>query len=493
MDLKSLLTEYFCDLYKLGYEGNYKIERINARKLIVPGRIDLIAKLKYVEFREKGYDLTFIKELYTRHIEAFTLGTFTEGGNDSKDSIEKYFKTFDSLIDNIKENGLDENISVIPVGRNNEIMDGAHRTAIAAYYNLSIPIIRFENLIANNDTEFFRSRLLDETYLDYLVTEFCKLKDDLYVVILWPRAIGKKQEAEALIQQISKIVYKKNINLSYNGLRNFIIQVYCSHDWIGGVDKHFEGATPQLEGCYSKDGSITAYIVECDSLDKIVKMKADVRSIYRVGNYSIHSSDNKNETFQLANLLFNQNSIDFLNSGSPDYYIGFNKKLDEFKRNLIVNNFSLDEYIIDSSSTLGLYGLRDVGDIDYMTISNNEIIEGCHHDYIDFYETTIDDLVFNPNNYFVYNELKFITLSVLRRFKKNRNEKKDQLDLKLIDTAQNSGFHFKMMLTKLQIQVQRKKRNFKYYTKKNLVLISKKLGLYNGLRKVYHLVRDVRG
>ena len=82
------------------------------------------------------YNCKFINELYDKHIEAFSAGSYNEPGNDEKNSIKKYIDTFEVLIKNIKKSGIDETISVIPVGKNNEIMDGAHRTAIASYFNL---------------------------------------------------------------------------------------------------------------------------------------------------------------------------------------------------------------------------------------------------------------------------------------------------------------------------------------------------------------------
>jgi hypothetical protein len=76
-------------------------------------------------------------------------GAYTEPGNDSKNNIHKYFNVFNNLIDNIKHSGLDNKTSVIPVGKNNVILDGAHRVASVAYYNLKVPIIRFGNLSAD--------------------------------------------------------------------------------------------------------------------------------------------------------------------------------------------------------------------------------------------------------------------------------------------------------------------------------------------------------
>lgn len=492
MKLNQILTDYFCQQNNINIDAPYKIEEVDAVDLLVPERIDLIAKWKYIEYREKGFDLSYIKELYTSHIEAFSNGSYTEPGNEDKDSIEKYFKTFNHLIDTIKKNGIDKSISVIPVGQNNVIIDGAHRVAIAAYLNLKVPIIRFENLAVDYGVGFFKTRLLNEKYIDYLVAEYCNFKNNLYFACVWPRAKGDMQmeNTNTLLNQSCKVLYSKRIKLSHDGLRNLIIQIYSHQDWIGHFSNHFSGALHKADECYDSENFLTIYILECNSFDKILKLKSEIREIFKIGNHSIHITDNQKETIQLAHILLNRNSIEFLNQGKPDYYLEFNKKLESFKKKLLAHNFFLDQFIIDSSSTLALYGLRDVNDIDFMTVSREyEVIEddinSNHHSYIHFYETTIDDLVLNPDNYFIYNDVKFVTLNTLRVFKKNRNEGKDQLDIKLIDSVLTQKQSFKLRALKIQTWRQRKIRNFKYYIIRKLAKLFKKIGIYKNVKELY--------
>lgn len=92
VNVEELLGKYFCDTYNIDLTKQYKIEYINARELLVPGRIDLIAKYKYIEAKEKGYNCKFINELYDKHIEAFSAGSYNEPGNDEKNSIKKIYR-----------------------------------------------------------------------------------------------------------------------------------------------------------------------------------------------------------------------------------------------------------------------------------------------------------------------------------------------------------------------------------------------------------------
>lgn len=495
MDLKSLLTDYFCQEYNIDLSKTYEIEEVSAKTLITKHRIDLIAKWKYIEYKEKGYDLTFIKELYTAHIEAFSLGTFIEPGNDNKNSIEKYFHDFDFLINDIKCNGFDENISIIPVGSNNVIINGAHRVAIAAYYDLKVPIIRFNNISVSYDTKFFKDRLLDEKYIDFLVNEYCKIKENVYVACVWPKAKGslQREKMNFLINKSCEVIYKKNVKLNYEGLRNLITQVYSEQDWIGCIGNGFSGAQNKVNACYEKSEIVTVYVLECDNFKKIVELKKNIRDIFQIGKNSIHITDTKFKAIRLVNLLLNNNSVNFLNTGKPYYDKNFNRMLIDFKKKLIDHNFSLNEFIIDSNSILAMYGLREANDIDFMTIAKefkiieNDYIEN-HHDNIEFYQTSIDNLVLNPKNYFVYNDLKFVTLDVFRLFKKNRNEKRDQLDLKLIDSSVKRKINLRLSFYKQSIKIRRIVRN----KKNKIVLVLRKIGIYDGLKSLYHYLKGIR-
>ena len=132
------LTEYFVRENNIVEGTPYKILDIPARLLITPERIDLMAKWIYIYHREKNLNMESARELYMHHIEAFSNGTFIEPGTEDKNSIEKYFDEFDRIIDSVKENGFDEAVSLVPVGKDGVLLDGSHRCAACAYFNKNI-------------------------------------------------------------------------------------------------------------------------------------------------------------------------------------------------------------------------------------------------------------------------------------------------------------------------------------------------------------------
>jgi hypothetical protein len=457
-------------------QKEYSIEYIPAKKLLISNRIDLIAKYKYVEFYDNGYDLSFIQEVYKRHLEAFSYGTFTEIGQEkTKKTIQDYTEVFHRLIKEIKSKGVDESISIIPVGTNNIILDGSHRTAIAAYFNQTIPIVRFDNLKVDFGTEFFRSRLLDDDIIDYLVTEYCRINDNIYSVYIWPKAkdIKQRQEAFDILNTTSGVIYKKNIALTHNGLRNLMLQIYANDIWVGTPDNHYKGVLSKVEYCYDKKSELTIFFMEGKTKEKMLLLKDKIRSIFQLEKNSIHSTDNIEETVLSAHLLLNKNSVHLLNYGYPDKYNIFCNHILEFCNILKQKKENLSDIIVASSSILGLYGLRNVGDIDYLTLSGNYSIENSyverHDDYAHLYETTVDQLILNPNNYAYCFKIKFITLDRLLVFKKNRGSEKDKHDLKLIRNFLFNKKGIKYCIMKYQMALIRTISNKKHIISLNII------------------------
>ena len=52
--------------------------------------------------------------------------------------------------------------------------------------------------------------------------------------------------------------------------------------------------------------------------------------------------------------------------------------------------------------------------------------------WLSYYTKLKEDIIYNPENHFYFNGFKFASLNMIREMKKNRNELKDQSDLKLI-------------------------------------------------------------
>ncbi len=472
---KDLISDYFLNGWGISPDKEFEIQYVDAKQFLQPERMDLICKLVYIDCKVKQRNLDFAKELYTEHIRAFSLGTFKEPGNNEKNSIEKYFAFFDYLIENCQKEKLSADKSVVCVGDDGNILDGSHRTAVAIYFNIPLPVIYIPNIKVDYGTKHFKSLGLKEEYLDYITYQYIRYIDNVYIACLWPIADDneKKKIAERFIQEKASVYYKKDIKLNYNGLKQLMIHTYGEQKWSGDIENAFCGISAKLDCCYKENSYTTVFVLSGASLDSIVDLKSKIRNLYDIQNHSIHITDTKDEAIYLGQVIFNKNSIDLLNYGNPFNFPMFMKKLNIYKDALINNKYNPEDFIVDSGSVLALYGVRDTTDIDYMTLIEEKLprsdIYENHMGYKNhtFYNYSLDNLIYNPKRYLYYFGIKFVSFEDTIAMKKKRGEKKDIRDIKLMKCIE---IHRKGKLT-FNEKICRLKEIIKKKSQKNKLLL----------------------
>lgn len=431
-------------------EADYVIKKVPARSLLSWRRFDFYAKLLYIDYYNKNLDMSWAKELYTAQVRAITGNTDAEKGNKDKNSVSRFITIFEDLIEDIRDNGFDDKRTLIPVDANGYVIDGAHRVACAAYFNQDVTILQFLDwsVSYSTDSRFLKNFDLAEKYLDSITLESCRWKENLFMICLWSptwRYPKERKQAIDLISSKTNVVYTKIIRLNAKALRNFCLQIYGHMEWIGNIDNHFSGVDAKVkeifDGYYDK---VEFILVEADDYATVLKLKTDVRKIFNIGLSSIHTTDNIRETRQIADLIYNPNSIFHIRYGCPDKFVHSYNLMLLFKQLLKDNNYDLQKYAIDSSMVMAVNGLRDATDLDFISIDteqNNTYISEesnnsleCHNTSIEFHSQSIEDLIYNPNNYFVFNELKFLTPFEVKKYKDARGDKRNLADARLIQS-----------------------------------------------------------
>ena len=491
--INNLLSDFFCRQHGIDVNAPYEIEYVDARELLSPFRLDLLPKIRWIEAHDTGIARTYANEYYCEHIKAITGRTRKEAGQEErKNSIDAFIKTFEELANSIRCEGFNPDKSVIPVDRNGIIMDGAHRTAIGIYYDLKVPIIRLKCDYSHADVEFFQRYLLDDFYREQLIRDYCTLTDkSVYAICLWPRATGKekRRKAEELINTKCLTLYKKEIPLSHRALRYFIMQVYHDFDWMGGIEDYFSGASVKADLCWAENNVTTVYFVEAAGLDGMLKLKNEIRDIFQVENHSVHITDNNAETVSVANLVLNANSLDLMERGVPEKSKKLNYLIERFKKQIFKEHKSLENFIVDSSSVLCLYGLREVGDLDYACIGDNiDNIDNIdnHINYIKYHGVDKGEMVRNPRYCLYYHDVKFITLEMCRVFKTNRGEEKDKIDVAMIDDFGRGQFSLGQRLKKLNYSTERYCRFYWMKFKSSVSKIKVVASVYRWLKSKTH-------
>ena len=136
------------------------------------------------------------------------------------------------------------------------------------------------------------------------------------------------------------------------------------------------------------------------------------------------------------------------------------------------------ETVFTGSIVLALYGIREADDLDYLTMNQED--PDSHDRYISLYGMTLEEAIYNPENWFTYFGMRFLTLERVRKFKQNRNEAKDRDDLKLIDLVLSEKNQ-----TNYKVKLLQWKRRTAARMQGVILRAAHKTGTYDFLRSVY--------
>lgn len=429
--LKSKLNK---NVFNKIIEDKYVIQTGNPIQFLTPERFDLIAKYIYVKHKDINSKSNFAKELYLKHIEVFN--GFYEADESNKIGEVDFLKSFDTLIDSIKNKGFDKKV-VIPINNSQIALDGAHRLAICLYLNKDIQYVNVQLESKSFNYKYFLNAGLDICYLDEMALEYINIKqNNLYLVFIWPTSGGKHEnDLKKILNKYGTIVYRKNIFLTKRGSVNLIRNLYKQEDWLGNAKNEYIGAQNKANWCFEKEGYVRVFLFESDK--SMVNMKDEVRDIFKVSKHSIHITDTPDEVTVFSKLVFNDNTVHWMNFSGFTEYSWFNKLFKHYKNWLKNNNNDINDFCVDGSSTLSAYGIRPARDLDFFYSGTQNVSTGfkeidCHNIRLDNVKESLDDQIYNPKNYFYFDSFKFISLENLIAYKKERGEEKDLEDLNKI-------------------------------------------------------------
>ena len=462
-------------------EDEYKVEKVVSTELLKWSRLDIAFKLMFLDNKAKG---KFVKEIYEKHIKAFTFGSFVEYGSLNKNSSEKYIESFHKTFNDIKNNGFEKEKSVLPLSINQSILNGAHRLASAIYLKKKVDCVFLDLEDQIYDYKFFATRHLSEDILEIAVSKFIEYSDNTHIAFIWPTAQGFDEDIENLIPNI---IYRKEVKLNRNGARNLLSQIYYGEDWLGDADNDFNGSNGKLVECFKTFDPIRVIAFQEENLEKALVIKYRIRDVFKIGKHSIHITDTKEEAIRTSRIIFNDNSIHFLNYAKPNKYKSTHIKIAKFKEFLNDNKIENDKVIVDSSLILSAYGLREAVDTDYLmddtcNFESEVPLINSHDESLEWYKKLKNELIYNPNHYFYFNDIKFVSFSLLYSMKKKRGEVKDKNDCKMMDALIEDN-RIKKIFSKLNQDL----FYFKVKNKTRFMKLFRMLGVYRIARWFYRL------
>lgn len=432
----------------MNYEfSNKKIlneAKFTSNDLLTWNRFDLTFKLFYLECLENKSKLG--RDFYEKHLRAFGLGKIHEPGNAEKNTLSKFIEVFNSIFLSIKKDNFDSNISVIPLSIDGSISNGSHRLSSAIYLNKEVICIKTNELPHIYDYKYFQKRNISTNVLDLMACKFIEYSKNTYIAFMWPSIANKIELAEDILRNI---VYKKEVFFNLNGFHNLLSQVYQDEEWLGSFEDNFPGIKGKLNGCFKINEPVTVYAFQAENLAEVTKIKEVIRKRFGIEKNSIHITDNIEESERLSKIIFNINSIKFLNYGLPTK---FKKNMNAIKyiSNLLERlKIKPNDMAIDGGFILSLYGIRSHKDLDFLSTKDFKEIEleegfDDHKSQIKFHQKKVEDLIYDPNNYFYYNGLKFIDIQQIFLMKSNRGEQKDKVDCALIRAKLSNNLYLRI-------------------------------------------------
>ena len=422
IDLKNKIEDH---IHRNLDEGEYEIHSIQANNLFKNNTFDLAFKLFYLEFFKKNINLA--RDVYYSHIKAYNFFKIKEYGNKNKSSLEIFEKSFIKTFKSINKDQFNSEVSIVPLSQNGNYLNGSHRISIAGYLNKKINVLdtKSEEFITY-DYNFFYKRAVPVDIIEKSLKSYLNYLEGVHIAFIWPSALGKNDDINKIIKNR---IYYKEIVFNAKGAHNLLAEVYKDQKWIGNSKNNYNGTIGKLKECFKNINSPTRIIVfQEENKSALLKIKEKIRKIFKIEKHSIHITDTKEEVKEIAKLIFNKNGIHFLNNAKPYNYNKTESKIIEFKKHLELKKINQDDIVISGSFVLETYGLREARDIDYITKinkkENNLIMMN--------YESKKEDLIYNDDNFFEFNGLKFISFNETYKMKLFRNESKDQTDVSLM-------------------------------------------------------------
>jgi hypothetical protein len=287
----------------------------------------------------------------------------------------------------------------------------------------------------NVSYEVLRQEGVDADYLDAMAVEYCSQHSDAYIATVWPTLDESYEKiVYDILSKECTVAYQKTFSLRHNAplalLRSIPEKVphisFDSHRYFSPKRSSYP---------------MRCFVIRAPNHAATVRAKRVLRDLVKLDPYCMHISDTHEQVMDLAYMLLNNNSLHFLNYHESQQFEHFNPLFEMYKRFLARQNIPQNDACVDGSCVLSAYGIRDCAvDFDFLCSKFGEF--GSIHP-LDHHNSAwerlgfaIDDVIYNPKNFFYYKGYKFASLMKIREFKHRQNRPNDQRDVVLIDRVQ---------------------------------------------------------
>jgi len=336
----------------------------------------------------------------------------------------------------------------------------------------SINKSEFENLLKN------KKILPQSDTNDIIITEYIKCFPNNNIIILYPKALSKKDKLKEffkLLDENGNVYYKKLLNINYYHAYNLLFQLYANTKRMKSNGQIMYKLS-RLGFTFDTNNDILVVVYQHLNINKKINgsstpFKSELRNIFlqeelkntkitsiedaypREYDY-LHINDTFNEVINYSYSFFHKNTIEFTSKQQSWRLLQLSDSIKKFNSFLnIISKLSLiqiNNLILKGSIVLLAYGTRNINDIDGFVLNNilidKKIINEFdkNSDIFDIYVPShkrndewdnelnkraklinvdnYNQLILNPNNHFFFHGIKLFTLQyeILLRIRRNR-------------------------------------------------------------------------
>ncbi len=185
-DALDLIQPHWVEKYHLR-DHEYEVFSLPAAELLSPLRFDLFAKLYYIRNRKVRPRLA--RRVYYESLRALVPLGKEWGQEEEKSSFAVHFKVFDALIDSFESAEFDPGVSLVPIGKNHVLLDGAHRVSTLAYFGKDVTVSYFPDVVGDNyPYTLFLGHGMSRRSMDLVALEGIRLLEGINVLCVRPGA-----------------------------------------------------------------------------------------------------------------------------------------------------------------------------------------------------------------------------------------------------------------------------------------------------------------
>lgn len=271
-----------------------------------------------------------------------------------------------------------------------------------------------------------------------IVDHCCQASHNMYVACIFSELSDRKKQRleKMIIEEVGDTIFIKEVILHDRALRNLSMQIQDdpARRFFDSVLARSTKKNGFMKGSIP---SVFCFFECCRSL-QISRLKKKIEILLKNSDLDVYIMDRNDGSLNIAQIILNKNSLDLIMCGNLKKYPEIDDLIDRYKKHIIKSGADLEDYIIDSSTVIALYGLRRSNDLDFLTLDDkcrsmdDDKIEN-HISELQYHQKTLDQLILNPQNHLYYKGVKLVSLECIRNFKKNRRDPKDVYDILLID------------------------------------------------------------